>query len=710
MWETSCKCFLATTSGQGSKLTTSLAGFLPSDTAEHFVNSSSTTNSTLQEVAANATSAILPNRTQSEMLEVVLISQLGPGVRLVKLAWQAYRQWLTTPRNATATPTPQIRSFIFASTFNVPSPYHIFQGQILSVALAALIISLVFLREWFSSYDWSQHDPAPPVEEEEINPDEWRIRDGQATRIFATKRERKRRSVGGATVGEGKQEVASIEEAMALLIRLQADIVKSPLPSGAPVLARLEADAGGAREVERLQGSVEVSGPEYDVLGQTLDASVGMSRYPSAPPEDVSPTPIPPILARSSSSPSVSRPSTLSSTSLGHTSGLQLRPPPLDRKKSSLQVIVSPFEPLSPASSGSPPPLSSSYSTDAEAEAGPGPSTLAARSASPTTSPALPALPVLDLMAGQQARDFLREAEAMRQARSRLAEGRTESSTWKAPELLVNKGKGRAVDPQVSTDKEEMFEPTRNPASPSTSKRTSPMNSRHPSVALWSESVSPQRSGVAQQADEVPSSPEREALIDGGEQPARNGLSFGEQLEDVEPPKQSRNVEPRPPDAEVEDRDFLSLKQGDDPDAEAGTVQSLARPPDPTEILIQQVAPSDYTGVTTRGLLDVDEMEALQIASIDEIQPGEDAPEATLTTALDNEATLPLEAVLAEEANEERDAIGEDQDEAEDNEDEDDDDDEAGNDVVFEDDEGDDVVWGAEDWDQVLEGELTTSA
>ena len=62
-----------------------------------------------------------------------------------------------------------------------------FRGQILSITLAAVLIGLVFFREWIAQQNLEDIVPGPAPPEEAINPDEWIYRRGVARRVRALK-------------------------------------------------------------------------------------------------------------------------------------------------------------------------------------------------------------------------------------------------------------------------------------------------------------------------------------------------------------------------------------------------------------------------------------------------------------------------------------------------------------------------------------------
>jgi hypothetical protein len=71
----------------------------------------------------------------------------------------------------------------FLSPEQVTLPGFIFRGQILTLALAGVIITVILLREWVIGHDWAQHEvPAQDKKEEAIDPDEWIVVGGRARR------------------------------------------------------------------------------------------------------------------------------------------------------------------------------------------------------------------------------------------------------------------------------------------------------------------------------------------------------------------------------------------------------------------------------------------------------------------------------------------------------------------------------------------------
>ena len=59
-------------------------------------------------------------------------------------------------------------------------PGFVFRGQILSVTLAAVLIGFILLREWITQHNWAEHVPRPVQREPEVNPEEWTISGGVA--------------------------------------------------------------------------------------------------------------------------------------------------------------------------------------------------------------------------------------------------------------------------------------------------------------------------------------------------------------------------------------------------------------------------------------------------------------------------------------------------------------------------------------------------
>lgn len=57
---------------------------------------------------------------------------------------------------------------------------HIFRGQLLTIALAGLIISIILIREWMTQHNWDNQGPRPEREQPNINPSQWEIRHGVA--------------------------------------------------------------------------------------------------------------------------------------------------------------------------------------------------------------------------------------------------------------------------------------------------------------------------------------------------------------------------------------------------------------------------------------------------------------------------------------------------------------------------------------------------
>ncbi|OCF30561.1 hypothetical protein I316_07762 [Kwoniella heveanensis BCC8398] len=57
---------------------------------------------------------------------------------------------------------------------------YVLRGQILSISLAAVLIGLILLREWITQHNWQEHTRPQIVEEGEINPDEWIVMNGIA--------------------------------------------------------------------------------------------------------------------------------------------------------------------------------------------------------------------------------------------------------------------------------------------------------------------------------------------------------------------------------------------------------------------------------------------------------------------------------------------------------------------------------------------------
>ena len=64
----------------------------------------------------------------------------------------------------------------------MPSPENIFRAQILSLVLIGLIIALIFIREWYATFNWPTDKPKTP--EAVADPDEWIICNGIPRRIF----------------------------------------------------------------------------------------------------------------------------------------------------------------------------------------------------------------------------------------------------------------------------------------------------------------------------------------------------------------------------------------------------------------------------------------------------------------------------------------------------------------------------------------------
>lgn len=56
----------------------------------------------------------------------------------------------------------------------------VFRGQIVAVSIAAGLVGLILLREWIGQLDWNTR---PVEEEEQLNPDDWVFRNGQAMRV-----------------------------------------------------------------------------------------------------------------------------------------------------------------------------------------------------------------------------------------------------------------------------------------------------------------------------------------------------------------------------------------------------------------------------------------------------------------------------------------------------------------------------------------------
>jgi hypothetical protein len=60
-------------------------------------------------------------------------------------------------------------------------PAFVFRGQLLSIAIAAFLLALVLLREWFMQHNWSEHlNPKTRATPEEINPNHWVVTCGIA--------------------------------------------------------------------------------------------------------------------------------------------------------------------------------------------------------------------------------------------------------------------------------------------------------------------------------------------------------------------------------------------------------------------------------------------------------------------------------------------------------------------------------------------------
>ena len=77
------------------------------------------------------------------------------------------------------------RGPVIADRFSLPGL--VFRGQILSITLAAVLIGLVFFREWIGQQNLEEIVPGPAPPEEEINPDEWIFRHGVARRVRTMK-------------------------------------------------------------------------------------------------------------------------------------------------------------------------------------------------------------------------------------------------------------------------------------------------------------------------------------------------------------------------------------------------------------------------------------------------------------------------------------------------------------------------------------------
>lgn len=61
-------------------------------------------------------------------------------------------------------------------------PGFVFRGQLLSVVLAGIILGLILVREWILQHNWTEQ-MQEEAEEELINPDDWVVRRGIATRV-----------------------------------------------------------------------------------------------------------------------------------------------------------------------------------------------------------------------------------------------------------------------------------------------------------------------------------------------------------------------------------------------------------------------------------------------------------------------------------------------------------------------------------------------
>jgi hypothetical protein len=62
-------------------------------------------------------------------------------------------------------------------------PGFVFRGQILSIAVAGVLLGLVLIREWITQHDWTQNMNKEPEKAEEIVPDEWIVQRGIAMKL-----------------------------------------------------------------------------------------------------------------------------------------------------------------------------------------------------------------------------------------------------------------------------------------------------------------------------------------------------------------------------------------------------------------------------------------------------------------------------------------------------------------------------------------------
>lgn len=102
---------------------------------------------------------------------------------------------------------------------------YVFRGQVLTVLLAGLLMSLIFLREWVLQHDWSQHLPKPKVEADEINPDDWVVLGGvaldqaeykkrvQAVKVLHKTHTRNARKALSRTAGDKGTQPVAVREA-----------------------------------------------------------------------------------------------------------------------------------------------------------------------------------------------------------------------------------------------------------------------------------------------------------------------------------------------------------------------------------------------------------------------------------------------------------------------------------------------------------------
>lgn len=63
---------------------------------------------------------------------------------------------------------------------------HVFRGQVLSIVLAAVIVSIILIREWMTQHNWDVQAPKQETEEGPIDPSEWTFKNGVAYPIATT--------------------------------------------------------------------------------------------------------------------------------------------------------------------------------------------------------------------------------------------------------------------------------------------------------------------------------------------------------------------------------------------------------------------------------------------------------------------------------------------------------------------------------------------